>query len=456
MNAYKGIQLFLQLKRLRKKLKRLRKKKNYRGVKPAVMKVIESRKLHDANLISKFSFPLNDFLEKADNGIKYKVNETIDILPDFSFETNFDQSYRIITSIRRSLFEALGQTLLLDFTKCIKTDFSALFILKIILNEYIVNIKKLQRNLTIYNIIPDIKIRWSKNSIVNAKLLANNIVSELNISEDINFRPVARLNMIYGNKKQKHYHENKKGKATTDIRGFINENLKRHDFELNADGNNFIDGIISEILNNAEDHGHLNKWYAFGNLFESDNIQNNNGQVAEINLAFMNFGNSIYQGFEETKVENKELYTIMETLYERSTSNTKLINRKFSKENLFTLFSLSDGFSRLKYKRIDRGTGTIKFISSFLELGNYEDKKNDIIPRLYIYSGKTRIKCDNEYKPFVKDGQRYLSLNDKNTLSLPPEASHIHKLATMFPGTLLVAKIYLNKNHLLKNIKNGK
>jgi len=100
---------------------------------------------------------------------------------------------------------------------------------------------------------------------------------------------------------------------------------------------------------------------------------------------------------------------------------------------------------------------TMKFINSFLNLGDYEFSKHEFIPRLIIYSGNTSIKCDSRYKPFDKEGINYLSLNRKNDLTLPPDESHLKSLDRTFPGTLLAVKIYLNEHHLKRKIdENGK
>lgn len=212
--------------------------------------------------------------------------------------------------------------------------------------------------------------------------------------------------------------------------------------------------MISEILNNAEDHGFLNTWYCFGNLFESNPSLSPNDVVGEINLAFMNLGDSIYQGFEKTKLLNNQLYSQMEIMYNK----VMLISgfKTFTRENLFTLYALQEGFSRLKYEREDRGTGTIKFISSFLELGDYENSEMKCFPHLSIYSGNTYLRCTPDLKPFDLEGVKYLSLNKNNNLTEPPDLNSLKSLPMKFPGTLLVVKIFLNESHLNFKQANGR
>ena len=170
--------------------------------------------------------------------------------------------------------------------------------------------------------------------------------------------------------------------------------------------------------------------------------------VGEMNLTFMNFGYSFYEGFEETKSVNSDVYNQMELLYEQV--NVSLFGAPFSKENLFTLYALQDGMSRLKFEEESRGTGTMKFINSFFAFGDYEDTKLGYLPNLTILSGSTMLVCDNRFKPFLKDGVYFLSLNSENDLAKLPEKSNLKPLNQCFPGTLLTAKIYLNQDHLNK------
>ena len=180
---------------------------------------------------------------------------------------------------------------------------------------------------------------------------------------------------------------------------------------------------------------------------------NSKTTVPSTDFSTANFGYSIFEGFEENKTKNNVVYSDMQQMYDLVSQSTS----KFTKENLFTLYALQEGFSRLKFIQESRGTGTIKFIQSFLYLGDYEDEKKNFIPNLLIYSGNTLLICNNKYRPFSIDGVYYLSLNKEKDLTMPPETSHIKQLGYKFPGTLLIVKIYLNENHLKKKMEeNGR
>ncbi len=439
----------LQKRRERKILKRKRKKRKFRGLNSSITRIEIFRKRKDRNIISNFSFKINDFLDQFAIPANYIKSDFINIPETFSLEANYDESVDILWHFRYSVLYFAGKIVYIDFSKCIKADFGILFLLKVIIEEYLAALRKLNNRLSIYSVMPEIKIKLSPKSKVNSMLVANNIIAIPEIKKD-DFIPISTLPLIKGTKSQKHYTENKKGSVTTKLRSYINEGLSRHGVCLSISGAGMLDGLISEVLNNAEDHGIFNTWFATANLFETNPKSHASEIVGEINLAFFNFGESIFEGFEKTKEENFETYSQMEQMYNKMQNTSR--GKHFNKENLFTLLSLQEGISRLKYEKESRGTGTMKFINSFLSIGDYEDKGKGYIPRLLIFSGNTAIRCDNKFKPFSIDGVYYLSLNEEKDLSSPPEKSHLIKLGNKFPGTMLVAKIYLNDKHLIQKV----
>lgn len=445
--------LKIQLKRERKRFKRIRNPKLYLEKSTAELKETTFKKSVDKQILKSFNFSLNQFLDDRGNKPIKPLTKEFKIPELFSLEDNYDETILKLALIRKSLLIFLGGKFVIDFTNCKKADFSGLFLLKVILDEYIKELKRLDDRLLHYKAAPTIKIQHSKNEDVNLKLLANALINNAQAKETA-FIPISILNLVTGRKNQRHYAENKKGSAATTIREYINVGLRRHNLELNPIGDGYLDGLISEILNNAEDHSLFDKWYAFANLFETKRNLLNTEVVGEINLAFLNFGYSIYEGFEETKKLNFQVYNEMDAMCGLVSSTSK--GKAFTKENLFTLYALQEGNSRLRYAEESRGTGTMKFINSFLNLGDYEDEAKGFKPHLMIYSGSTVLICDNKYRPFEIEGAYYLSLNKENDMTVAPESSHLRSLKNRFPGTLLTGKIYLNESHLKKKIeKNG-
>lgn len=445
--------LKIQLKRERKRLKRIHNPRLYFDKSSAERKESTFKKNLDNRILQDFNFNLNQFLDDRGNNPKKTLAKEFKIPEVFSLEGNYDETIETLALIRKSLLIFLGAKFEIDFTNCKKADFSGLFLLKVLLDEYIKELNKLDTKLLFYKAAPTIKIQHSKDEGVNLKLLANALINNTQV-KIADFIPISILNIVTGRKNQKHYSENKKGSTATNIREYINNGLRRHNFELNPKGVGFLDGLISEILNNAEDHSLFDKWYGFANLFETKRTSlDNNEIVGEINLAFLNFGYSIHEGFEETKTENHKVYGEMNSLSDSIINTAK--GKKFTKENLFTLYALQEGNSRLKFSEDSRGTGTMKFINSFLNLGDYQNAAKGFNPHLLIYSGSTMLICDNTYKPFSIEGAFYLSLNVENDMTKAPESTHLKTLKNRFPGTLLIGKIYLNEDHLKKKIGNN-
>lgn len=447
-------ELRLLNKRRKKLFKRRRRNKSYHDSALTERKEIAFKKKIDGIFLARHKFELNAFLDEKGNRSEKEPIKVFEIDEVFSLENRYSDTVKTISHFRKSIIHYLGDRFEINFEKCKKTDFGALFVFKAVLDEYIKTLRKMNEKTLYYKVLPTIIIKHSKDQDVNFKLLANHLIKMQRPNDiETEFVPVSVLNLITGRKRQSHYSENKKGYATTALREYINNSLRRHHFELDEVGIGYFDGIISEILNNAEDHSIFDNWFAFANLFES-NKQNHAGKsVGEVNLAFMNFGYSIFEGFEESKKENYQTYSEMEALYNEV---SKLRGGSdFTKENYFTLYALQEGYSRLKYREPSRGTGTMTFIRSFLNIGDYEDVEKGISPCLTIYSGSTKLKCDNQFKPYHVGQEYFLSLNAENDLGKPPSKSHLTSLDLRFPGTLIVVKIYLNEAHLRKKIESN-
>jgi hypothetical protein len=444
----------LNEKRSRKSLKRKKKKyvDLYFGRETIFSKQQRWSVDHDQKQIAEFNFELNTFLvEKGyPQEVKYGQSE-IEIPKDFTLENNLDGVFKKIKEIRQTIMLFSNQNITLNFSKCKKVDFASLFLVRAILSEYIRELKRLDTRLMTLKTCPNFYVKISNNEDVNLQLLACEMIPITRVQKSV-LLPTSRSLFHRGSKSQNKYSENRKGTVATKMRSYIEDCLKDHETLLTAQEKSDFDGIISEILNNAEDHSRFDTWYSFGNFFKTKNMENEE-VIGEVNLAFMNFGYSIYDGILDTKDENIEQYNELEGL--KNHVKQKDFFNSFSEENLFTLYSLQDNISRLRHTDKSRGTGTMTFIRSFMELGDYESKESGYIPRLLIFSGKTIVKCDNQYRPFKKGNRYFISLNQSESLGDLPQKSHLINSNQYFPGTLLIVKMYLNREHLHKKIENG-
>lgn len=372
----------------------------------------------------------------------------IDIPEDFSFDSGYSKSIRAIKSFATSLFEFAGKEIVLDFSRCRTADTAALFVLQIVRLEFLERLQLLQNRLKALNVIPELILRAPKNNDVIRLLLVSGFhVNESvikNVEQASTLKAINAMGYYKGTKSQKHYAENKKGVYATRIVNYLDSCLSHHSYMLTHDERQDLDGIIGEILNNAEDHSGRNNWFLTAN-FSKELYDIGDEEVGELNLTIMNFGNTVYEAFLNTKDDNHQTYLDVCGYAEKIHMQDGGV--KFTEEQLFLLATMQDQVSRLKYAEESRGTGTMRFINSFMKLGDFEDDGKNFHPNLSIYSGNAHLKCDNIYKPFKKDDVFCLSLNPEMDLNRPPRDSHLTKLSEKFPGTLLSVKIYINKAH---------
>lgn len=435
-------------KRERKRLRRLRKVKKGGSFNSPYHKINNFKRKVDREIIKRFKFPLYNFLSERGfiTGKEEKVGK-IEIPEDFSFSTNYEESIATIRNILVSLTYNSGGELVISFELCRKTDQAALFVLQIVKLDMAERLNSLNSRLSVLSSKVETRIKQSKSDFVNKMLFVNGFLKETEFKSE-GLVPRRGIGYLRGSRTQRHYSENKKGPITTKIRNFINDCLRDHGYEFTSEDVNEMDGLLSEILGNGEDHSPFDTYYATANSFIEVKGNNEVGFVGEVNLCVMNFGYSIYEGLEKTREENKENYALIEDLYQEVFPLVKL--RTITKENLFTLYALQEGISRLKYLDQSRGHGTMKFIRSFFALGDYEDDGRQYHPELSIISGSTQVSCDNKYPPITINEQNFLTLNSEKTLKKPPDPTRLKNLKTLFPGTLLTVKMYLHSEHLRK------
>ena len=434
----------------KKRLKRLRNSRSFSGFGSVVYKEQHFRISIDKKIVSSFKSPIYTYLIEQGFITGFEKDKLSFKVPKkFSLSDNYDTTIEFIKDIIFSIWQNLGKEIVLDFTNCKIVDQPALFLLQILRLELSDDLNTLDKKLMVLTSKPKFKISQAKEQSVNLDLFLCGYLPEVLVKKGL--QPIDTLGYIKGSKSQKHYFENKKGIIGTNIVNYIDKCLMHNSYSLTADGKGTLGNMIGEILNNAEDHSPMNTYYVTANYYIDKGEDNmNNENVGILNLSFMNFGYSIYEGLEQTKEENKDVYSFLDGVY------SELGKVPFSKENLFTLYALQDGVSRLKFQDDSRGTGTMTFINCFFSIGDYEDEFRDLSPQLSILSGSTQLLCNNRYRPFeTEDGSFLLSLNKDNDLTKPPDEKNILPLKYKFPGTILSVKFCLNEAHIQSKIGNN-
>lgn len=391
---------------------------------------------------------IKEFVDKGIASEKYKTNH-IYIPCEFSFRENFDGCMDVFKRIISGYIYGHGN-IIIDFSRCKYTSISTFTLLDLLLEE--LRSLRVKYNKGLYHsILKRIDVFPSSFDVKTNKYIHSfgylNI--KFNEEEDSYFLPLR----LHRGKQRRKYQENRKTTVLKYIVDYINVALEGIGKSLTITGSNNIELLLSEILNNAEDHSIKNsEWFVNGISF----LEKQHGQkVVELNLSIINFGLSMYEGFEETKLDNLENYSIVQEKYEK---HKKLFTEttKFEKESLYVLYMLNEGISRLKFESESRGNGTMQFLEAFILLGSFGNSNPNFKSQLNVISGHTVLTCDNEFSPYVEGNFSKLSLNKEKKLSLLPDSEYLKYNKEYFPGTILECKIYLNEDYFNEVLNNGK
>ncbi|MEP1152582.1 MAG: hypothetical protein ABJH08_12720 [Balneola sp.] len=443
----------LHIKRERKRQKRIRNSNSLPFKKRGYLEKFQIKS--DKKRIESFEIdvqsPFFAYLKRQD--FFRKINRTYFLAPkEIDFFENYERTLKFIQKIISSKINNVDSRVTIDFSLCKKASQTPLFLLKIILDKIDNEYERMNSKLQVLRISNKVEVKGYKARNVRLNLFLSELIKEVDLDREGQV-PLMSTRYIQGNSYRKGVLYNLKGSICRKVVSFMNEVLKQHSFELSSDGRHKLDGLISEVLSNAEDHGKLNEYYVMANFSTNRDSDSENEIVGEANIFIMNFGPSIYERLIETGDENRE---IIDDLDQITNVILKKVN-KFRTSDLYTLYSLQHGISRLKYVDESRGTGTMKFLRAFFDLGDYEDKGKNFIPRISLISGSTGIYIENNHAPYfdTNKNQWYVSLNKEQDLRMPPSDDSLFKLETIFPGTLLSARIFFNTNHMLRKVEGG-
>lgn len=357
----------------------------------------------------------------------------------FSLKDNFDDCIQFFKSIISSYFFGKGN-ITISFEECSAATIASFSLLEIFIQElevfkYKYNTNKFQlceKKIYFKHSLIDIKTNKYLHSFFGLQLPSN---------QDDGSKYL-KLNMLDGKKRV--YYENAKSQACSKITHFVNKSAYEAGAELKEKGKHALDGLLGEVLGNAEDHcANHSRWFVNGISFSE---KQHNIDVVDLNLTIINFGPSMFEGFENTKHENQVNYAKCQQRFEKHKALFTL-NSKFEKEALFTLYMLNDGISRLKYKDESRGNGMMRFLKSFISLGSFGEQDSRFKCQLNVVSGHTILTCDNDMKYYKKDKFDVLSLNKENNMDKLPDKNYLISNLKYFPGTILECHIFLNKDY---------
>lgn len=378
------------------------------------------------------------------NLIKNSIAQKCVVVPKvFSFKENYDETMLFFEVLLSSFFYIDGNVVI-DFSKCNSASVSAFIQMSIIYEELDLFLHKfnnglLRKNRKWFKIIPSTNIKVLK------------FLSVFDIYKSPQLKELPKddqylLLELQRGKLRKSYKENRKGVVGNLVVEFVNDAIRPYDVEVNDEGRTFLGSMMGEVLSNAEDHSYTgSEWFVGGTAFKEMNLGD---EVIELNLAIVNYGDSMYEGFEKTRMKNSENY--QKVLNGYAYHNKRMDGRKclFGKEGLYTMLMLNEGISRLKYEKDSRGNGTMDFLNAFISLGQYGRVNDKFMSQLNIISGHTVLTCDDDVKPYKSGSLRIVSLNKVQDQLELPDDEYLRDYSHYFPGTILECKIYLNKKNL--------
>ena len=249
----------------------------------------------------KKAYPLEIVNGKIKEGylsVEY-AQKTIIAPIDFSFKNQYDESVLFLKSFISSYLLSKGN-IVLDFSQCKRGSISTFVQLSILLKELNLALRRFNSG-CMYKNYKDVKILPSKDIKILKYLAALNLFNgkELeNLDKCDLFLPLklqrGRQNGVYS--------ENKKGVVGKRMVEFVNEALRANSYELNKKGQSVLRGLIDGVLSNAEDHSlKYSEWFVDGIAFMEKQFGTD---VVELNFAILNYGDSMYEGFEKTKEQN--------------------------------------------------------------------------------------------------------------------------------------------------------
>ncbi len=371
----------------------------------------------------------NNFYSKI---LKIKNKVIISIPKIFCFIDNADETINILKQINSTIFDDTINEIFLDYSNCEVLGLDASLVTDIIVLNGIDLRKNFGYKTFLSGTIP-------KSEAAREMFLNSGLVKHLGISK-IESPDVKRLDpFIY---------EKETNLMTNKVIEYYNNCLSTSGFILNNKGIIHFNKLVGEIIDNANQHcGKNGTWYVSGHFSKNPN----NGQIPKGRLTFISLGNTIYESLKYNTLSD----SIKIKLENQTKLHERLFNFGWNEESSWTVFALQWMISRKKTDDNDRGTGTIKFIESFTELGK---TINNDIPKMIILSGHTHILFDGTYTlkySKEKKNTKVIAFNKTNDLSKRPDDKYVKLLKNKFPGVIISCEFYVDKEYL-KKIKEEK
>ena len=393
-----------------------------------------------------FYFLKKKKFEKRRKFFRYYGNKITLLVPsDFSISDNPNETIDFLQELYYCGSKLDIKEINIDHSECYNLEIAASTIMDVI----VLAIKEFYRkNKTDINFSGTIPAEGRVKDVFMASGLAAHMDLDMEQGVSIDWEKIRRFKLISG------YHQSEvSGITATKLTEYIIDCMETQGYTLKSRGKSLLGNLFGEVLDNCEIHGGADTtWFALGHYQQYKSSE----EYGEIQLVIFDFGDTIYEQLmaSTTSEETKEKLSYLSKRHE------KYFNEKWTKEMLYTLFALQEGVSRLKNDFIEgnrrRGTGTIRLIQNFQQIGQTHDNKK---PLMTITSGSTHIKFDGTYilqeeKLGVKEmgagERRIIAFNKDNDIFQPPEPEFVQRLNTFFPGTIISMKFFFDREYLTR------
>ncbi|WP_407545043.1 hypothetical protein [Priestia sp. HNGD-A6] len=447
---------FIYKKRKQDKLSRINKDKRRRA-KKAKYKYL---KYKGSNWNSQSFYNFLKHTPFANNKkIRAKINgdeATVKIPEVFSFMDNPDETISVYNLLYQISKNKQVTKVFIDHRNCKVLGLGA----STVMDAFVMNLKnhKKQQSKKI-----QIHGRLPRDPYINMVLQVSGILKNLNIITDEldqlleDTSGIEILDLVLGGKHSstlKVSPQATSAEISTLISDYFNRCLQTQDYSLTDEGYALFCHMVGEVIDNCEIHsGDFCQWFTLGNYF----IINKNEEYGECNLVLFNFGQTIYEGLKKhinslgDNTTNKMAEQLKYSLEALTSQHLKkgFFGPNWNEEVLWTLYALQDGVSRcISEDEPDRGTGTVRLIEAFQEIGNTYDGKTS---EMCIISGRAQIKFTGNYvmNSEMKENEtrQIIAFNSQNDLNLPPDKKCVRLLKNHFPGTVISMKFYLDRKY---------
>lgn len=382
---------------------------------------------------------------------RYLINRhsgNLKVPVNFSLIEEPVKTYDFIWSLFGILYKDAAEYITLDYSECQRIDLDAQVFMDVMLKDFIQHLRqcqKFQRRRRINSITP---INFNEQHLkILGSIGSFSVLKDL----DIKFPRIISYKLCIGSRHSLDRFERASQKElhTTQLVDYVIESLGRMHQKLTPDAKNDLSQVVGEILINAEEHGTTDYRYSIGYFEETTEEKSHYGIF---NLVIFNIGQTIYEKFKDPNCPTQHIVARMEQLSEQYTKKGFFKSADFEEETLWTLYALQEGVtSSINYKK--RGNGSIRFIESFFNLKGKGLFKDDI-SRLVIRSGNTQIVFDGSYDILAKemDGNvfKVISFNNSGGFAEKPDKKFVNFTSNYFPGTMIVAKILIREEDIVK------